>query len=331
MRTTTNPPAHFETRGVVLLASDLTLSEWPERAARAGLNAVALHAPEQLDALADFTRSDAGQRFLADCHRLGLRVEYALHAMSDLLPRALYDQAPTLFRMDETGHRTPRFNCCPSSPRALEIIAGRAVEYVRAFAPTTHRYFYWPDDVREWCLCDQCRALGSSDQALLVENAILRALRRHDPQAMLSHLAYGPTLAPPAQVRPEPDVFLEFAPIGRAHDRPFAQQTDPSLADRLDVLEANLRVFPPDTAQALEYWLDVSRFSKWRRSAVKLPWHPDVLRADLAAYAARGIRHVTTFACYIDEEYVRLHGQPWDAVMEYGAALQRPQAWRLTP
>ncbi len=149
---------------------------------------------------------------------------------------------------------------------------------------------------------------------------MLRALRRFDPQAALSHLAYGPTLEPPARVKPEPGIFLEFAPIGRAHDRPFAEQADPALADRLEVLDANLDVFPPATAQALEYWLDVSRFSGWRRPAARLPWHPGVLRADLDAYARRGVRHVTTFACYLDAEYVQLHGEPWDAVADYGRA-----------
>jgi hypothetical protein len=170
-------------------------------------------------------------------------------------------------------------------------------------------------------MCEQCRTLTPSDQALLVENAILRALRRHDPQATLSHLAYGPTLAPPAHVQPEPGIFLEYAPINRSHERPFAEQTDPASSDRLEVLDANLAIFPRDTAQALEYWLDVSRFSKWRRPAVKLPWHPDVLRADLETYAARGIRHVTTFACYLDADYAALYGEPWEAIDEYGAAL----------
>ena len=313
---------HFDTRGVVLVPSDLTLAAWPQRAAQAGLNTIALHAPQQLDELAAFIRRDAGQQFLAGCQRLSLRVEYALHAMSDLLPRELFEKNVTMFRVDQTGRRTPAFNCCPSSPHALEIISARAVEYARLFRPTTHRFFYWPDDGREWCRCDKCRGLRHSEQALLVENAMLRELRRADPQATLSHLAYGPTLEPPSQVKPEPGIFLEFAPINRSYDRPFAEQTNPLLTDRLDVLDANLAVFPRHSAQALEYWLDVSRFSRWRRPAVKLPWQPEVLRADLDAYAQRGLRHVTTFACYLDADYVRLHGEPWDAVADYGKATQ---------
>ena len=140
-------------------------------------------------------------------------------------------------------------------------------------------------------------------------------------EASLSHIAYGPTLEPPRQVQPEPGIFLEFAPINRSYDRPFAEQTAKTLIDRLEVLDANLEAFPRNTAQVLEYWLDNSRFSGWSRPAKELPWNDAVFRADLVAYAKRGIRHVTSFACYLDSDYVRLHGEPWAAVEEYGRGL----------
>ena len=64
----------------------------------------------------------------------------------------------------------------------------------------------------------------------------------------------------------------------------------------------------------------MSRFSGWKRPAVRLPWRRDVLEADLAAYGSRGIRHVTTFAVYVDAEYRRLYGEP-AFIREYGDAL----------
>lgn len=309
----------FQTRGVVLIPFDLTLADWPEQAAAAGLNTIGLHAGRRLDVLVRFIRSEQGQQFLAKCSRVGIQVEYELHAMEDLLSREYFQKDKTLFRMDKSGQRTPEFNCCPSNPAALAIIAESVLEFSRALQPTTHRYFYWPDDGREWCSCDKCRGLSSSEQALLVENHILQTLRKHhDPAAMVCHLAYVPTLEPPRQVRPEPGIFLEFAPITRSHDRPFGEQTDKTLVDRLEVLDANLEVFPRDTAQVLEYWLDVSRFSGWNRPAKKLPWKRDVFRSDLMEYSRRGIQHVTSFACYIDADYVKLHGEPWPVIQEYG-------------
>ena len=121
-------------------------------------------------------------------------------------------------------------------------------------------------------------------------------------------------------MKPEPGIFLEYAPIKRRYDIPYKQQTAPDQPDALSALDANLKVFPADSAQVLEYWLDVSRFSGWKRPAVKLPWRRDVLESDLATYGSRGIRHVTSFAVYVDAEYRQRFGEP-TFINEYGAIL----------
>ena len=320
----------FLTRGVVLYPWDLSLKDWPQRAAAAGITTIALHAAQRFDVLLDFLKSDAGRRFLDDCKQHQVHVEYELHAMGMLLSRELY-YAPDIdmFRMDETGKRNPDGNCCPSSAQALEIIAGKAAEYGRLFQPTTGRYFYWPDDGGQWCHCPKCRELSPTDQAVLVENAILKALREHlDSGATLSHIAYGKTLDPPKAVAPDEGLFLEFAPISRVYDRSIADPevrlgdgaTPPSHGAYLEILDANLAVFGKDTAQVLEYWLDVSRFSSWKRPAQKIPWLDTVVRADAKCYASRGIRHVTTFATWIDADYVARFGEP--PLSQYTAALE---------
>lgn len=325
----TDGPDRFATRGVVLYPWDLTLRDWPSRAAAADLTTIALTAARRLDVLIGFVGSEAGAAFLEECKRLGLEVEYELHAVGELLSRELFFRDDGLFRMDEAGRRTDDANCCPSSPAALEIIAGKAVEIARVLAPTTGRYFFWPDDGREWCRCPRCKDLSPSEQAVLVENAVVEALRRHvDPGAILCHLAYRHTLAPPRRVKPHEGLFLEFAPINRAYDRSIAER-DVSLAGGgpdpeshggyLDLLDANLEVFGRRTAQVLEYWLDVSRFSGWVRPAQRLPWHPGILAADAEAYARRGIGHVTSFATWIDADYVQAHGEP--PLLEYGRIL----------
>ena len=88
----------------------------------------------------------------------------------------------------------------------------------------------------------------------------------------------------------------------------------------LEYLDANLEVFANDTAQVLEYWLDVSLHSNWTRPAKQLPWNPTVFRSDLETYAQRGIRHVTSFAAWIDGDYVKRFGQP-EFVNDYGNGL----------
>ena len=311
-------PLTLATRGVVLVPDDLSLEDWPKRAKQAGLSTIGIHGASP-KAVVVWVQSDAGQRFLAQCRRLGLEVEYELHAMRELLPRDLFKKAPELFRMNDKGERTPDTNCCVHSQRGLEIIAQTAVEIAKVLRPTTGRYFYWGDDGQPWCLCPKCRGLSPSEQALVVENRILQALRKLDPKAQVAHLAYANSLQPPKQIKPSEGVFLEYAPISRRYDIPYVQQ-DPKRPDGLHALDANLEVFPKDTAQVLEYWLDVSRFSGWRQPAVKLPWKREVFLADVEAYRKRGIRHITTFAVWVDANYKKRFGD-LDFIAEYGKGL----------
>jgi len=308
------------TRGVVLVPEDLTLADWPERAKNAGLSTIGIHHQNSPQAVVRWVRTDAGQRFLQQCGKLGLEVEYELHAIKELLPRELFEKNAELFRMNDKGEHIPDVNCCVHSAQALEVICQNALAIAKVLRPTTGRYFYWGDDGKPWCRCPKCRELLPSEQAVVIENRIFRALREVDPKAQVAHLAYQNTLPPPKNVKPDQGVFLEYAPIKRRYDIPFEKQQDPKLADGLHALDANLQVFPKDTAQVLEYWLDVSRFSRWRRPGVKLPWNREVLLADVETYRKRGIRHITTFAAWIDADYRDRFGS-LDFIDEYGKGL----------
>jgi hypothetical protein len=310
----------FQTRGVVLVPEDLSLADWPERAKQAGLSTIALHHGVSPREVVRLVESDRGQQFLEKCRRLGLNVEYELHAMKELLPRDLFAKDKTLFRMTEKGDRQADCNLCVHSSQALDIIAENALRTAKTLRPTTGRYFFWGDDGQPWCRCEKCRGLSDTDQALLLENHLLKALRRQDPNAQLAHLAYANTLQPPQHVQPLTGVFLEYAPIQRRYDLPYAQQTGAQDKDGLPALDANLKVFPPGTAQVLEYWLDVSRFSGWKRPGVRLPWRKQVFLSDVETYRLCGIRHVTTFAAWIDADYVKRYGE-LGFLAEYGAGL----------
>ena len=313
----------FLTRGVVLVVKDLRTLDWPERAKGVGLTTIASHIfPHEV---AEYIRSPQGQAFLESCRKLGLQVEHELHAMSDLLPRALFEKDPSMFPMNEKHDRVRDYNLCVHSGRAVEIACENAVKYAQVLRPTTGRYFYWIDDGQPMCRCPKCRGLTDSDQALILENRLLAALRQSDPRAALAHLVYARTLRPPTQVKPSRGVFMEFAPITRRFDVPFGQRDarppgGPSHGELLDLLDANLEVFGRPEAQALEYWLDVSRFSGWRRdSLTKIPWNGEVFRSDLETYARRGIRHVTSFGAWIDADYVHRFGEP--PLEQYGQGL----------
>ena len=153
---------------------------------------------------------------------------------------------------------------------------------------------------------------------------MLSALREVNPRISLAHLAYANSLAAPTQVKPTEGIFLEFAPIQRSWETPLSRREiegrGKNHGETLDCLDANLDVFPRESAQILEYWLDVSLHSQWTRPARKLPWKKEVFLADLETYASRGIRHVTSFGVYLDRGYLERFGS-FSFLKEYGEGL----------
>ena len=322
----TEEEGFFNMKGVVLTVDDLSTLDWPALAAANGINTIGTHIfPDQVAA---FTKTEKGQEFYESCRRNGIEVEHQLHAMSQLLPRELFAEDSTLFRMDAHGRRTPVDNCCIQSVKALDIIAANAVEYAKLLKPTNHRYYFWMDDAKQVCKCPYCSQFSPSEQALVIENHILKALKAIDPEAKLAHLAYQNTLPAPVKVKPEKDIFLEFAPIYRRWDRPLSDSDalDPrngntlTHGDHLKYLEDNLKVFPSSTAVVLEYWLDSSLFSRWRKPAVKVPWNRQVFFDDLDTYASYGIRDITSFAVYMDSTYFKAYPDK-RLLKEYGVGL----------
>lgn len=310
----------FQTRGAILAWEDITSLDWPMLASQAGLTTLSVHTSDTN------MQSAAFKKFLKDCQGFNIAVEYEQHAMAELLPRSLFARQPELFRMDEKGNRTADFNCCPSSTEALEIIARNARERALKQQPTTGRYYFWLDDGGKKCHCPDCKEWEDSDQALVIENRIVRELKKLDPGNSLAHLAYQSTMKAPKTVKPEPGIFLEYAPFFRSWSRPLADRNAKregmtiTHGEYIDHLAANLSVFPKDTAQVLEYWLDVSLFSDWKKPAVKLPWNKDVFLSDIDTYAKMGIRHITTFAVYIDGAYEKAH-KDLSFIKEYGNGL----------
>jgi hypothetical protein len=232
-----------------------------------------------------------------------------------------------MFRINVAGDRVMDSDFCAHSNDAIEIICANAVRFARILPSTTGRYFFWMDDSKPMCHCPLCRAYSDSDQALILENAMLKALREYDPRATLAHLAYLNTLTPPSQVKPDAGVFLEFAPINRRWDQPLKKLEAVGRDERtthreiLDLLDANLDAFGSEGAQVLEYWLDVSLFSGWNRDAkTKLPWNPKIFMDDIDTDAKRGIQHVTSFVVYVDADYLERHGEI-GFLTEYGDGL----------
>lgn len=246
--------------------------------------------------------------------------------MTWLLPRELFAEHPEYFRMDENGVRQPDGNGCPSCQEGLEVLMSNVPEFVRTHKPTNHKYYTWLFDGGDVCHCEKCKGYNVADQGLIFENHIIKALREIDPEAQLAHLAYHNSIEAPSVVKPEEGIFLEFAPFFRTWDQPLKNKDavgrdgKTTHGEFLRMLEDNLKVFPVETAQVLDYWMDDSLYSGWKKPQVRVPWHKDVFLSDLETYASYGIRNITAYAIYVDDYYVKTF-EDISFVDDYGQGL----------
>ena len=312
---------YFRMRGLVLGWSEVSnpsVIDYVKIARENGINTFSIYgAPRTTQIWTDFQKK---------CADAGIDLEYEEHMMSFLLPRDLFDTHPEYFRMDENGNRTKDANGCPSSEGALEQVRKNAREIGLNYEPTNDKYYFWLDDGGDICHCPKCKGLNASDQALIFENEVIKSLKTINPKAKLAHLCYFNTLYAPEVTEPHPDIFLEFAPFYRTWAEPLANtwakgNNGLSHADYLRALKENLEVFPAETAQVLEYWMDDSLFSGWDpNNLVEVPWKSEVFLSDISTYASYGIRDITCYAAYVGPSYVLKFGYP-NFLAEYGQGL----------
>lgn len=302
-------------QGIIMIHDELH-DKWPDWLRDSKLTVAAIHAAggaasvRSLDELIAYVNSSAGKNYLDRLRALGLKAEFEYHAMSWLLPREEFCAHPDWFRMNEQGERTEDVNLCPSNPEALSYIENRAELLVRMLPTDTGKYYIWQDDVEgKGCCCPKCSGLSISDQVLLMMHAVLRGIRRQEPAAKLSYLAYFDTIEVP-HIRPEDGIFLEFAPFKRDLSLPLSHPASPKNLSQSKTLRPLLEHFGKKDSCALEYWVDNSLQSDFKKPPKELILNQDVILQDIAFYKSLGFEKITSFAGYLDEEYCRLYGEP---------------------
>ncbi|MBQ7011036.1 MAG: DUF4838 domain-containing protein [Clostridia bacterium] len=306
-----------------LLIHPSELSErWISRTAESGVPVLGIH-PEggkHADAYIEKMLSlleDAKYRKLMDkaCEK-GLKLEYEMHAMRYLLPAREFDAHPEWFRMNAEGKRTTDYNLCPSCKEALDLVAENAAMLAKRLYRSTDTFHFWLDDAKDaHCHCEKCAMLSPSDQQLTVLNHIIRRLKKDTPSASLSYLAYHDTIAAPTAVSPEDGIFIEFAPIHRDLHKPFCHSDESKHLDGL------FDCFGKKGSQVLEYWYDNSLMSRWKKPPVEFRVDKDVLFADFEFYVGFGFDRISSFACYLGEDYAALYGEP--DVSDFGKAYKK--------
>ena len=314
---------HKPTVGAVIYTHELS-PFWVRQAQKANLDVLGLHptggegSARSLEEAERLVQNHDFRAMVDELHQSGIKIEYEMHALSRLVPRSLFSRNPDMFRMNRQGERVADFNICPSSREALELTANSAAELADIFKSDTHKYCFWIDDVENAeCHCPKCSGLSPSDQALIIYNSIADGIRKRDPEGKQCYLAYRATMKPPRLVKPRDNVFLEFAPICRSLSQPLSN-LDESETRFLPELIA---IFGKNDAKALDYWLDNSLLSKWKEPPRRFALTPDIIKWDVNYYLSHGIENITTFACYLGDNYVKQHGETPD-ISGYTAACR---------
>lgn len=236
----------------------------------------------------------------------GVEIGYEFHAASYLLPRELFDEHPEYFRMNEEGERVPDLNLCFSNPDAVRIFAENAAKLAKKLYRSPKDYYFWLDDSRTaTCCCEECKKRSFSDHQLRMMNAMLREIRKDVPDARMCYLAYYEALPVPKTEEKDDGIFLEYAPIDRFRDVGFEL-----AGENLKELKGLLDFFGREDAKVLEYWYDNSLFSKWKKPPVMFTPDNAAICEDYAFYRSLGFRTLSSFACFLGEDYLELYGEP---------------------
>ncbi|MBR4054670.1 MAG: DUF4838 domain-containing protein [Clostridia bacterium] len=309
----------------MIIHPDEVSKKWIHRLADAGVDVLGIHPVGGMDAaasLADLLERIKTKEFRALIDYAlsrGLEVEYEIHAAGYLMPRALFAEHPDYFRMNEQGERTKDWNFCVSNPEAMALFSRRAAELALALYGSRPAFYFWMDDGRDLhCHCPKCKHLSPSDQQLMAVRGMLREIRKQIPTARMAYLAYVDSIVPPGAVSPEEGVFLEYAPFAKY--TATGEDASERIAKEKEMIRPLMDFFGGEPPKVLEYWYDNSLYSGWKKPPAKFVLDREAMECDIAEYRRMGFEAISTFACFLGEDYEALHGDV--DVAPFGACLK---------
>jgi hypothetical protein len=229
--------------------------------------------------------------------------------MSYLLPRTLFDTHPEYFRVNKDGEKTNDYNFCVSNAEALQLVAKNAAELATSLYRSSHDFYFWLDDGwKSSCSCEKCRELSASDQQVIALNAMLRQIKKDNPDAQMAFLAYCETMEPPCAVVPDEGIFLEYAPFAKYTAK--GESALEKIKKENDMLHPLMEKFGACNAKILEYWYDNSLFSGWKKPPKRFMLDEEAMQKDISTAKEKGFRYISTFACFLGNDYEELFGSP---------------------
>ena len=279
---------------------------------KAGVTCLGIHseggetAYKSLAEMIELLKTENMRSLLNYAKQQGLEIEYELHAMGYLMPKNLFDTHPEYFRVDKNGNRNNDKNFCVSNKNALNIVCENAVKLALNLYGSNDNFYFWIDDGNDiFCHCEKCKKISASNQALITINAMLNAIRKVKPKAKVAYLAYGDTLLLPT-VKPNDGVFLEYAPFEKYVNK--SENAEFYIKREFDMIEPLINYFGSKDAKVLEYWYDNSMYSKWKKPPAKFTLNETQLAKDISFYKQKGFNYISTFGCFLGQDYVDLYG-----------------------
>lgn len=310
--------------GMIIHPGELS-RKWIDRLADAGINTLGIHpeggkdAPRTLERLLSLLETPEYRALIDYARARGLEIEYECHAAGYLMDRSLFAEHPEYFRMNESGERVPDWNFCVSNADALSLFAKRAASLALKLYGSGKKFYFWMDDGRSiHCQCPKCRRLSPSDQQYIALSAALDEIKRHIPDARMAYLAYIDTIAPPTFAHSNRGLFLEYAPFEKYTAK--GEDSAVRIERERGMLAPLLEYFGREDAKVLEYWYDNSLFSRWKKPPARFELKENAMLGDIRDYMEIGFDNITTFACFLGDDYEALYGEP--DITPYAKAIE---------
>jgi hypothetical protein len=207
-----------------------------------------------------------------------------VHSFYALVPQAKYfGPHPEYYALVNGERRAERAQLCLTNAEVIRIASETAIAWIEA-KPEAAIISVSVNDADGPCECAACRRVeqeeggAHSGPMLRFVNAVAAEVARKHPDKLVETLAYRHTEAPPAKVRPAPNVRVRLALSGPCQAHPYEQCPHNRYA--MDFLRSWARV-----SDRLYIWHYMTHF----RQALEPYPNLDELLADVAMYRRHNV------------------------------------------
>lgn len=157
-----------------------------------------------------------------------------VHSFDNLIPRELFKDHPEYFPLIDGKRVDGYVQRCLSNPEVIKLAIANVRKWIREH-PEATIISVSQNDTRNWCRCDQCKALDEQEgspaaSVIRFVNTIAEDIEHDYPGLRIDTLAYQYTRKPPKTLRPRPNVIIRLCSIECCFAHPLA--TCDSLENR---------------------------------------------------------------------------------------------------